>query len=102
MVKAKRATRGPRTETTEPPPRRMGRPTLERERTVKAGVVLLARQLGALDRLAIDIRDASGRATTRSDVIRGIVAGVLESGLDLSKAVSETEIAALISSRLRR
>lgn len=82
---------------------RRGRPALERERTVKAGVVLTARQLGVLDRLALDIRDASGgRAFTRSDVLRGIVAGVLESGLKLSEATSETEIAEFISARLRR
>lgn len=83
------------------PPRR-GRPALERERTVKAGVVLTARQLGAIDRLALDIRDASGNATTRSDVLRGIVEGVLSSGIDLTEAVSETEIAEVIGSRLRR
>src|SRR5262249_49401572 len=81
---------------------RMGRPALDRERVVKTAVVLLARQIGALDRLALDIRDASGKATTRSDVLRGIVDGVLSSGLDLSKALSETEIRDDIAARLRR
>jgi len=81
---------------------RRGRPALERERTMKTGIVLLARQIGALDRLALDIRDTSGKATTRSDVLRGIVEGVLASGFDLTKAADETEIAEVIAARLRR
>lgn len=75
---------------------------MDRERAVKTAVVLLARQLGALDRLALDIRDTGGKATTRSDVLRGIVEGVISSGLDLTKALDETEIAETVSARLRR
>src|SRR5689334_21268579 len=91
-----------RATTTQPPARRMGRPVIERERTSKAGVVLLARHLGALDRLALDIRDASGKTITRSDILRGIVEGVLTSKLDLTQALSEAEIAEIIAARLRR
>ncbi len=99
MVKPKRTTRAATTETA---PRRIGRPAIERERTIKAGVVFLARHLGALDRLALDIRDASGKTITRSDVLRGIVEGVIASKLDLTQALSETEIAEVIATRLRR
>src|SRR5437879_748126 len=89
----------PRTRMT--PPRR-GRPALERDTTIKAGVVLFARHLSYLDRLCLDIRDATGRPITRSDALRGMVEGVAASGLDLTAAASEEEIAALIRSRLSR
>ena len=80
-------------------PRRRGRPPLERDTTVKASVVLFTRHVSYLDRLSLDIRDASGRIVTRSDALRGIVEGVATSGVDLTAAASEAEIADVIRSR---
>lgn len=81
---------------------RRGRPAIQRERAVKTGVVLLARHLGFLDRLCLDIRDATGRAITRSDVLRGMIEGIIASSLDLTTAADEAEIGEVIRARLRR
>jgi len=58
----------------------------------KVTVVLKDRQILFLDRLALDIRTATGAAVARAEIIRGLIDGLEAAGLDLSTAVSEEEV----------
>jgi hypothetical protein len=77
-----------------------GRPPIHRETWSKVSVVLFDRQIVHLDRLAIDIRGVSGKALNRAEIIRALIDGLIESGMDVRGAGSEAELRARVSRRL--
>ena len=86
----------------EPEKLARGRPQEHFESWTKTTVVLLDKQIQWLDELALDIRKNTKIAVSRAEIIRGILAAVAESGVDLSQIKSETEIKNLIASLIRR
>lgn len=80
-----------------PPP--LGRPPLHDEAWSKVTVVLLNRHIVFLDRLAADIRERTGRAIKRAEIIRALIDVLAESDLDLTSATSAAELKALLAAR---
>jgi hypothetical protein len=80
-----------------------GRPIVHTEPWAKITVVLLDRHVAFLDRLAIDIRLKHGKAISRAEIIRGLIEGAIQGGVDLSQANSlETIVEVLTSTKKRR
>jgi len=77
-----------------------GRPPVHEEEYTKVTVVLLNRQIVFLDRLASDIREQTGAAIKRAELIRALIDALVDSGLDLTAAGSEAALKALLSARL--
>jgi len=67
----------------------------------KLTVILPPDQVAFLDRLCLDIRDKTGAKMKRTEVIRGLVAGIRASGLDLTAYGTEADIAAAIQKGLK-
>lgn len=65
-------------------------------------MVLFDRQIVYLDRLAADIRAASGVAISRAHIIRALVDALGESDLDLTGTRSEADLRATLIARLGR
>jgi hypothetical protein len=74
-----------------------GRPRVHTEAWAKVSVVLFERQVLHLDRLATDIRRANGRAMNRAEIIRALIDGVINSGLDMSEHGTEAGLRAYIA-----
>src|SRR5436190_13703107 len=91
-----------RTSHTGPARPRRGRPLIHGEAWSKVSVVLMDRQIARLDRLVSDIHRFSGAIVTRAGVIRALVDGVLGSGLDVRRALSEIELRDRIAARFKR
>jgi hypothetical protein len=71
----------------------------------KVSVVLFDRQIVHLDRLAVDIRgkDAHGKKAktlNRAEIIRALIDGLLDSGMDLTGSASEADLRARVARRL--
>jgi hypothetical protein len=79
---------------------RPGRPPVHSETWSKVSVVLFDRQIHDLDRLAKDMRDVNGKAMNRAEVIRALIDGLIESGMDLAGAGSEAALRARVARRL--
>ena len=79
-----------------PNPQR-GRPVVHTEPWAKITVVLLDRHVAFLDRLAIDIRLKHGKAISRAEIIRALIEGAFQSGVDLSEADSLDSIIQLLN-----
>ena len=77
-----------------------GRPPVHQETWSKVSVVLFDRQILHLDRLATDIRGRSGKVLNRAEIIRGLIDGLIDSGMDITGAVSETDLRARVARRL--
>jgi hypothetical protein len=77
-----------------------GRPPVHNETWSKVSVVLFDRQIVHLDRLAIDIRGASGNVLNRAEIIRALIDGLIDSGMDVTAAASESDLRARIARRL--
>ena len=84
----------------ERPPKRRGRRPSHTEQWTKVTVVLFDRQIVFLDRLCADIRAGSGVAISRAHVIRALIDGLTEAGLDLTGTRSEADLRALFTVRL--
>jgi len=63
-------------------------------------VVLFDRQIVHLDRLAADIRGHSGRILNRAELIRALIDGFIDSGMDITGAASEADMRARVARRL--
>jgi hypothetical protein len=63
-------------------------------------VVLFDRQIVHLDRLAIDIRGKNGKAFNRTEIIRALIDGLIDSGLDITGTGSEADLRAHVAQRL--
>ena len=66
----------------------------------KVSVVLFDRQLHVLDRLGRDIRARNGKSMTRAEIIRALIDGMIESGMDISTSGSEADLRARVARRL--
>ncbi len=77
-----------------------GRPR-EAEPWRKVTVVLKDRQILFLDRLALDIRAATGAAVARAEIIRALIDAVEAAKIDLTDATSEDEVRNIVLERLK-
>jgi len=77
-----------------------GRPPVHSETWSKVSVVLFDRQIVHLDRLATDIRGTSGKVLNRAEIIRALIDGLLDSGMDITATASEAELRARVARRL--
>ena len=57
-------------------------------------MILLNRHIVFLDRLSSDIREKTGRAIKRAELIRALIEMLSESDIDLTSATSEADIKA--------
>ena len=77
-----------------------GRPPVHSETWSKVSVVLFDRQIIHLDRLATDIRGRNGKVLNRAEIIRGLIDGLIDSGMDITAAGSEADLRARVARRL--
>jgi hypothetical protein len=63
-------------------------------------VVLFDRQIHDLDRLAHDMRSKHGTSMNRAEIIRALIDGMIESGMDVASAGSEADLRARVARRL--
>lgn len=77
-----------------------GRPPVHNETWSKVSVVLFDRQIHNLDRLATDIRGKTGKVINRAEIIRALIDGVLDSGMDVTAAASEADLRGRVARRL--
>jgi hypothetical protein len=83
--------------TTKPGP---GRPPVHHETWSKVSVVLFDRQILHLDRLATEIRGKSGKVLNRAEIIRALIDGLIDSGMDITATASEADLRARVARRL--
>jgi hypothetical protein len=62
--------------------------------------VLFDRQIVHLDRLAATIRNKTGKAINRAEMIRALIDGLIDSEMDVTAAGSEADLRARVSRRL--
>src|SRR5262245_6192865 len=77
-----------------------GRPPIHQETWSKVSVVLFDRQIVHLDRLGIDIRGTTGKALNRAEIIRALIDGLIDSGMDVTAIASEADLRARVARRL--
>ena len=77
-----------------------GRPPVHHETWSKVSVVLFDRQIVHLDRLATDIRGRSGKVLNRAEIIRALIDGLIDSGMDVTGSASEADLRARVARRL--
>ena len=77
-----------------------GRPPIHNETWSKVSVVLFDRQIHDLDRLTKVMRAKNGKAMNRAEIIRALIDGLMESGMDVSGAGSEANLRARVARRL--
>src|SRR5579864_1145723 len=86
---------------TKPQPKTpRGRPRVHQEPWAKVSVVLFERQIVQLDRLTIDVRRKSGKTMTRAEMIRGLIDGIIRSGMDVTAHSSEATLREHIAQQL--
>ena len=77
-----------------------GRPPVHSETWSKVSVVLFDRQISHLDRLTANMRSGSGKVMNRAEIIRALIDGLIDSGMDVSAAASEADLRARVARRL--
>jgi hypothetical protein len=80
-----------------------GRPPVHSETWSKVSVVLFDRQVLHLDRIAVDARRRDSKAVkvlNRAEIIRALIDGLIDSGMDIANAVSEADLRARVARRL--
>src|SRR5215212_1056809 len=77
-----------------------GRPPIHNETWSKVSVVLFDRQILHLDRLAKNIRLKGGKLLNRAEIIRALIDGLIDSGMDISGTTSEKDLRARVARRL--
>jgi len=77
-----------------------GRPPVHNDTWSKVSVVLFDRQILHLDRLATDIRGKRGKFLNRAEIIRALIDGLIDSGMDITTAGSEADLRARVARRL--
>ncbi len=73
---------------------------MHQETWSKVSVVLFDRQIVHLDRLSTDLRDKAGKALNRAEIIRALIDGLLDSGMEIKIAESEADLRARVARRL--
>ncbi len=66
----------------------------------KVSVVLFDRQILHLDGLTTVSRGKSGKFLNRAEIIRALIDGLIDSGMDISQAGSEADLRARVARRL--
>jgi hypothetical protein len=69
-----------------------GRPPVHQETWSKVSVVLFDRQIVHLDRLTAGVRGKTGRPVHRAEIIRALIDGLLDSGMDITTTSSEADL----------
>ena len=82
--------------------RKPGRPPVHDEAWTKVTVVLFNRQIVFLDLMAANIREQSGAAISRAQLIRALLDAVADADIDLTMATSEVDLKTTILARLGR
>ena len=77
-----------------------GRPPVHSETWSKVSVVLFDRQIRLLDRLATDIRMKNGKQLNRAEIIRALIDGLIDSGMDITGSGSEADLRGRVARRL--
>jgi hypothetical protein len=77
-----------------------GRPPVHTETWSKVSVVLFDRQIHQLDRLAHGVRNAGGKVLNRAEIIRALIDGLIDSGIDVQASNSEADLRATVARRL--
>ena len=77
-----------------------GRPPIHNETWSKVSVVLFDRQIVHLDRLAMAIQVKGGKLLNRAEIIRALIDGLIDSGMDISGTASEKDLRARVARRL--
>src|SRR5687768_7386237 len=77
-----------------------GRPPVHQETWSKVSVVLFDRQIHHLDRLATDVRGRNGKSLNRAEIIRALIDGLIDSGMDITSTGSEADLRARVARRL--
>jgi len=77
-----------------------GRPPVHQETWSKVSVVLFDRQIVHLDRLSTDIRGKSGKVINRAEIIRALIDGLIDSGMDITGSGSEADLRTRVARRL--
>jgi hypothetical protein len=77
-----------------------GRPPVHQETWSKVSVVLFDRQIVHLDQLATDMRSKNGRMLNRAEIIRALIDGLIDSGMDVTASGSEADLRAKVARRL--
>ena len=77
-----------------------GRPPIHHETWSKVSVVLFDRQILHLDRLTREIRTKSAKLLNRAEIIRALIDGLIDSGMDITSASSEGDLRARVARRL--
>ena len=63
-------------------------------------VVLFDRQIHHLDRLGSGIRGVSGKSLNRAEIIRALIDGLIDSGMDITTSATEADLRARVARRL--
>jgi hypothetical protein len=63
-------------------------------------VVLFDRQIDHLDSLAIEIRGKNGKVLNRAEIIRALIDGLIDSGMDITAVATEADLRARVARRL--
>jgi hypothetical protein len=63
-------------------------------------VVLFDRQILHLDQLASEIRSKNGKMLNRAEIIRALIDGLIDSGMDIAGSGSEADLRARVARRL--
>jgi hypothetical protein len=77
-----------------------GRPPVHHESWSKVSVVLFDRQVVHLDRLATVNRGKTGKLLNRAEIIRALIDGLIDSGMDIIGAESERDLRGRVARRL--
>jgi hypothetical protein len=77
-----------------------GRPPVHQETWSKVSVVLFDRQINHLDQLSTDIRGKSGKVLNRAEIIRALIDGLIDSGIDVAATPSEADLRAKVARHL--
>ena len=62
--------------------------------------MLFDRQVHQLDRLATDSRAKDGKVLNRTEIIRALIDGLIDSGMDITGTATEKELRARVARRL--
>jgi len=93
-AKSVRATIASKRSRTKPGP---GRPPVHNETWSKVSVVLFDRQIHHLDRLGPGVR---GKSLNRAEIIRALIDGLIDSGMDITTSATEADLRARVARRL--
>jgi len=70
----------------------MRRPPKQERDVAKVSVVLRNSEIAYLDRLRADIRQSTGVAIQRAEIIRALIGALMEFNLDVSNATNEEKL----------